>query len=71
MRVIRNEIKAATISVTVPVDEFNKRNFGWTRIEIARKIMQEVVGLEIDEPYAMQVIPHGNKTTIRLMGMPK
>lgn len=65
MRIYRNEIVANSLSLTVPAEEFNRRNHGWTRLDVAHKFLDDL-GLEIDGRVTMQVIQAGETYTIRL-----
>lgn len=65
MRVYRHEIVANSLSFTVPAAEFTRRNYGWTRLEVASRFLEEL-GIEVEGVRTMQVIPCGETYTIRI-----
>ena len=66
MKVIRGTIIADWMSFRVATEEFRSRDFGLTRLEVARKLIDEHLGLEVEEIASMQVVPAGDHVEIRL-----
>jgi hypothetical protein len=66
IKVIRRVIIADTFSFRVPVNEFRKRDFGVTRLDTARKLLDEVLCLQVEGAASMQVIPAGDDCEVRL-----
>lgn len=55
-----------TMSFRVASEEFRKRDFGITRLETARKLLDEFLGVSVEGIESMQVIPLGEVCEIRL-----
>ena len=66
MRVIRGIVFTDTMSFRVPTEEFGKRDFGVTRLDTARKLIDEFLELKVEGIATMQVIPLGDVCEIRL-----
>lgn len=55
-----------TMSFRVPIEEFTKRDFGVTRLDTARKLLDEFLCLKVEGIATMQVIPLGDFCEVRL-----
>lgn len=55
-----------TMSFRVPTEEFSKRDFGMTRLDTARKLIDEYLELKVEGIATMQVIPLGDFCEVRL-----
>ena len=66
LRIIRNEIRANTFSFRVRAEIFTGRSHGWTRLDVARQLINEL-GLEVLGDIVMQVIPAGEFYVIQIM----
>jgi len=66
IKVIRGIVITNTMSFKVPVEEFGKRDFGLTRLDVARKLIDEFLGLKVEGISTMQVIPLGDFCEVRL-----
>jgi len=53
------------MSFRVPEEKFRENDFGWTRLEVAHRLLSEM-GIEATEVATMQVIPAGDYCEIRL-----
>lgn len=56
---------ASVMSFRVPEEKFRENDFGWTRLEVAHRLLSEM-GIEATEVATMQVIPAGDYCEIRL-----
>lgn len=54
------------MSFRVPTEEFSKRDFGMTRLDTARKLIDEYLELKVEGIATMQVIPLGDFCEVRL-----
>ena len=66
MKVIRGIIIAEWMSFRVANEKFTSNDYGSTRLETARKLLDQYIGLEIEDIATMQVIPAGNECEVRL-----
>lgn len=57
---------ADRMSFRVPTEEFGKRDFGMTRLDTAKKLIDELLELKVEGIATMQVIPLGDVCEIRL-----
>jgi hypothetical protein len=54
------------MSFRVATEEFRKRDFGMTRLDTARKLLDEYLHLKVEGMATMQVIPLGDVCEVRL-----
>jgi len=54
------------MSFRVASEEFRKRDFGMTRLETARKLLDDYLHISVEGIESMQVIPLGEVCEIRL-----
>ncbi len=66
IKVIRGIVITDTMSFRVPTEEFSKRDFGMTRLDTARKLIDEFLELKVEGIATMQVIPLGDFCEVRL-----
>jgi len=66
MKTIRGIIIAEWMSFRVPKEMFTSNDFGITRLETARKLLDQHIGLKVDDMASMQVVPAGNAIEVRL-----
>ena len=57
---------ADRMSFRVATEEFRKRDFGMTRLDTARKLLDESIGIKVEGMATMQVIPLGEICEVRL-----
>ena len=58
---------ADCVSFRVKTEEFGKRDFGFTRLDTAWKLLDEM-NLKVEGVETMQVIPCGDECEVRLRG---
>lgn len=56
MRIFRGHIVCREIKWKVSAEKFRKENYGWSRTEVAEKMLKEV-GIEVTDFRSIQVIP--------------
>lgn len=66
IKVIRGIVIADRMSFRVATEEFRKRDFGITRLDTARKLLDEYLYLKVEGMATMQVIPLGDVCEVRL-----
>ena len=66
IKVIRGIIITDMMSFRVATEEFQKRDFGLTRLECVRKLLEDHLHLKVEGIATMQVIPLGEVCEIRL-----
>ena len=66
IKVIRGIVIADMMSFRVATEEFRKRDFGTTRLDTARKLLDEHLHLKVEGIATMQVIPLGDVCEVRL-----
>jgi hypothetical protein len=57
---------ADRMSFRVATEEFRKRDFGMTRLDTARKLLDEHLHLKVEGMATMQLIPCGDECEVRL-----
>jgi hypothetical protein len=57
---------ADRMSFRVATEEFRKRDFGMTRLDTAKKLLDECICLKVEGIATMQVIPLGDVCEVRL-----
>lgn len=57
---------ADTMSFRVATEEFGKRDFGVTRLDVAYKLLDELLHIDVEGIATMQVIPCGDECEVRL-----
>jgi hypothetical protein len=66
IKVIRGIVIADRMSFRVATEEFRKRDFGMTRLDTARKLLDEYLHIKVEGMATMQVIPLGDVCEVRL-----
>ncbi len=57
---------ADRMSFRVATEEFGERDFGMTRLDVARKLLDELLHIDVEGIATMQVIPCGKECEVRL-----
>lgn len=59
IKVIRGTIICHNLAITFPAELFRRNNWGISRNEVARKLLEDLIGIEVIGEKSMQAIPAG------------
>lgn len=68
IKTIRGIVIGDLLSFRIAKDVFTSNDYGVTRLETARKLLEEYIGLDVEDVATMQVIPAGDVYEVRLRG---